>query len=260
MRADARRTRRWFRVVHKPWNHTESSACSACIFLHLRLSLSFATCGNGGRYVDALHKVAMFDGHNDAVQHLAEYRAGGRDFLVRSDDGHLDLPRAREGGMIGGLFAMFAKPERPPVGDLTKTATGTRCAWRSRSTRRMRAERIDAQLDALQSRGGARRGADPLGNDGGRDRGGAARRRLRDRAAHGGRRGDRCRSGESRSAVCGGIALARSGVESPEHLRAWCAVCISAVAGHRARTYRRGQGVGARVQSARDHDRCVAFQ
>ena len=58
-------------------------------------------------------KVAIFDGHNDAVQQLAEYREGGRDFLVRSQEGHLDLPRAQEGGMIGGLFALFAKAERP---------------------------------------------------------------------------------------------------------------------------------------------------
>jgi len=43
-------------------------------------------------------KVAIFDGHNDAVQQLAEYREGGRDFLVRSQEGHLDLPRAQEGG------------------------------------------------------------------------------------------------------------------------------------------------------------------
>ena len=44
------------------------------------------------------------DGHNDVVQHLAEYREGGRDFLLHSEDGHLDLPRANQGGMIGGLF------------------------------------------------------------------------------------------------------------------------------------------------------------
>jgi membrane dipeptidase len=56
-------------------------------------------------------EITLFDGHNDAVQFIAEYRAGGRDFLERSDDGHLDLVRAREGGLIGGMFAMFAKPE-----------------------------------------------------------------------------------------------------------------------------------------------------
>jgi microsomal dipeptidase-like Zn-dependent dipeptidase len=72
-------------------------------------------------------KVAIFDGHNDVVQHLAEYGEGGRDFLVRSEDGHLDLPRAQEGGMVGGLFALFAlfaKPERPPKNDFTRTAHG----------------------------------------------------------------------------------------------------------------------------------------
>src|SRR5215472_4138229 len=74
--------------------------------------------------VDARPKVAIFDGHNDAVQHIAEYREGGRDFLARSEDGHLDLPRAREGGMVGGLFAMFAKPERPPQDDFTRTTDG----------------------------------------------------------------------------------------------------------------------------------------
>jgi membrane dipeptidase len=66
-----------------------------------------------------IDKVAIFDGHNDAVQHIFEYRGGGRDFLARSDSGHLDLPRAEEGGLVGGLFAMFAKPEHPPEGDFT---------------------------------------------------------------------------------------------------------------------------------------------
>jgi membrane dipeptidase len=36
--------------------------------------------------VDTHRKVAIFDGHNDVVQHIAEYREGGRDFLARSDD------------------------------------------------------------------------------------------------------------------------------------------------------------------------------
>ena len=66
----------------------------------------------GGSDVEESARIEIFDGHNDAVQHIAEYRRGGRDFLTRSDDGHLDLPRAREGGLVGGLFAMFAKPER----------------------------------------------------------------------------------------------------------------------------------------------------
>ena len=34
-------------------------------------------------------------------------RGQGRDFFVRSEIGHLDLPRAREGGIVGGFAAVF---------------------------------------------------------------------------------------------------------------------------------------------------------
>ena len=52
----------------------------------------------------------IFDGHNDCVQRLLEYRPDGIDFLARSAEGHLDLPRALDGGLAGGLFAMMAHP------------------------------------------------------------------------------------------------------------------------------------------------------
>jgi len=65
----------------------------------------------------------IFDGHNDTVQRLREYRPDGIDFLVRSADGHLDLPRALDGGLAGGLFAMMVHPEHPPKDDLTVTKT-----------------------------------------------------------------------------------------------------------------------------------------
>lgn len=68
--------------------------------------------------------IPVFDGHNDAVQTLLEHRPGGRDFLRRSEAGHLDLPRAREGGMFGGLFALMAHPAEPPRDDLTLTPNG----------------------------------------------------------------------------------------------------------------------------------------
>ena len=68
--------------------------------------------------------IAIFDGHNDSVQRLQEYRPDGMDFLARSAEGHLDLPRALDGGLAGGLFAMMARPERLPVDDLTITRTG----------------------------------------------------------------------------------------------------------------------------------------
>ncbi|MGF6309349.1 membrane dipeptidase [Bradyrhizobium sp. i1.8.4] len=96
-------------------------------------------------------KVAIFDGHNDAVQHLAEYREGGRDFLVRSEDGHLDLPRAQQGGMVGGLFAMFAKAERPRQGDFTRTADGYEVRLADPVDAAYARRTIDAQLSALEN-------------------------------------------------------------------------------------------------------------
>jgi len=52
--------------------------------------------------------IPVFDGHSDT---LTKIRHGGpdaqRSFLERSELGHLDLPRAREGGLVGGFFAVF---------------------------------------------------------------------------------------------------------------------------------------------------------
>jgi membrane dipeptidase len=50
--------------------------------------------------------IEIFDGHNDSVQRIKEYSPNGVDFLERSTVGHLDLPRAEEGSMVGGLFAI----------------------------------------------------------------------------------------------------------------------------------------------------------
>lgn len=50
----------------------------------------------------------VFDGHNDTLLNLHLPRRGkGRGFFERSDKGHVDLPRALEGGFGGGFFACF---------------------------------------------------------------------------------------------------------------------------------------------------------
>ena len=100
--------------------------------------------------VQETHKVAIFDGHNDVVQELAEYREGGRDFLARAEEGHLDLPRAEEGGMVGGLFALFAKPEHPPEGDFRRTADGYEVRLAEPLDAAYARRCIHAQLSALQ--------------------------------------------------------------------------------------------------------------
>ena len=50
----------------------------------------------------------VFDGHNDAL-----LRSGPDAFIGGRPDGHLDLPRARAGGLAGGIFAVFT----PSPGD-----------------------------------------------------------------------------------------------------------------------------------------------
>lgn len=65
----------------------------------------------------------IFDGHNDTILSMVKT---GRSFFDRSEDGHIDLPRAREGGLGGGFFAMYirdpVKTERPNAGGLSPEA------------------------------------------------------------------------------------------------------------------------------------------
>lgn len=52
----------------------------------------------------------VFDGHNDTLLDLYLSKPGsGRSFLIQSERGHLDLPRARKGGFGGGFFAIFPR-------------------------------------------------------------------------------------------------------------------------------------------------------
>ncbi|HEX6489834.1 MAG TPA: dipeptidase [Gaiellaceae bacterium] len=55
--------------------------------------------------------VPFIDGHNDVLLDLHLAGAGGAPFLSGRAEGHLDLKRAREGGLAAGLFALFVRPE-----------------------------------------------------------------------------------------------------------------------------------------------------
>jgi membrane dipeptidase len=46
----------------------------------------------------------IFDGHNDTLLNLIDT---GRDYYERSEIGHIDDVRAKEGGLVGGFFACF---------------------------------------------------------------------------------------------------------------------------------------------------------
>jgi membrane dipeptidase len=56
--------------------------------------------------------IPVFDGHNDALLRLFKRGQGPQGFLERAEGGHLDLPRARAGGLAGGLFAVFVPSPR----------------------------------------------------------------------------------------------------------------------------------------------------
>ena len=102
----------------------------------------------------------VFDGHNDVL--LAE-----RSFAERSEDGHLDLARARAGGFAGGFFAIFTPhpdgfepgaergpdtPPEPPVSHAhalatTLTGMGRLLALEAAGALRVVREPGDLELD-----------------------------------------------------------------------------------------------------------------
>ncbi len=65
----------------------------------------------------------VIDGHNDVLLRLWE--ADGHaapDFFARGSIGHLDLPRAKEGGLGAGFFAVFAPDPTEPIDSVISSA------------------------------------------------------------------------------------------------------------------------------------------
>jgi membrane dipeptidase len=56
--------------------------------------------------------IPVFDGHNDTLLRLLLDPA--RPFATRAEEGHIDAVRAAEGGLVGGLFALFTPGDAPP--------------------------------------------------------------------------------------------------------------------------------------------------
>jgi membrane dipeptidase len=61
--------------------------------------------------VRAVQPVRFIDGHNDTLLDLWSGGTGIGPFLDGRSDGHIDLRRARAGGLAAGVFAMFVPPE-----------------------------------------------------------------------------------------------------------------------------------------------------
>ena len=72
----------------------------------------------------------IFDGHNDTLTHIYRPERGqGRSFYERSDSGQLDLPRARIGGLGGGVCAIFTPApagaaDGDPFENMTRSSEG----------------------------------------------------------------------------------------------------------------------------------------
>jgi membrane dipeptidase len=61
-----------------------------------------------------LNTLPILDGHNDTLLRLYSAEKGKqRSFFEESDQGHLDLPRARRGSFAGGFFAIFPPAPKP---------------------------------------------------------------------------------------------------------------------------------------------------
>lgn len=76
-----------------------------------------------GERARAIHREAfVFDGHNDLAGPLAR----GESLADRDGRGHMDLRRMREGGLDGGIFALFVDPD-PALGEpVSRTLDGLR--------------------------------------------------------------------------------------------------------------------------------------
>lgn len=69
--------------------------------------------------------IPFFDGHNDTLLRLLEKlrreRVGA--FVNGTEEGHIDLPRAKAGGMVGGFFAMFPPPVTAKLANVAAAPT-----------------------------------------------------------------------------------------------------------------------------------------
>jgi membrane dipeptidase len=61
-----------------------------------------------GAIMASITNLPVFDGHNDVLLSIYLPKSGQKlSFFNRNDQGHIDWPRLREGGLAGGFFAVF---------------------------------------------------------------------------------------------------------------------------------------------------------
>jgi membrane dipeptidase len=93
--------------------------------------------------------IPIFDGHNDTILNMKET---GRSFFEESTEGHIDLPRAKSGGLACGFFAVWV-PD-PGVDIDIDDPDATVAAYNDVASMPPQMETSHAQNYALASLGG----------------------------------------------------------------------------------------------------------
>jgi membrane dipeptidase len=99
----------------------------------------------------------IFDGHNDSLGRLQQMDVAPERFLAGLPDRAIDLPRARAGGLTGGMFAIFAASEmdgdhgvpidHEAAATFTLAAVGRAHALAAASDGAVRVARSTAEID-----------------------------------------------------------------------------------------------------------------
>lgn len=71
--------------------------------------------------------IPFFDGHNDTLLRLLDHERTDKIamFTAGTEDGHIDLPRARAAGMAGGFFAMFPPQLKSTLAGVAASPVGS---------------------------------------------------------------------------------------------------------------------------------------
>ncbi len=68
--------------------------------------------------------IPFFDGHNDFLLRLMLHEGSREEMWLKGSKGHLDLPRMKQAGFAGGLFAIFVPPAKRPPGAVPTAGDG----------------------------------------------------------------------------------------------------------------------------------------
>jgi membrane dipeptidase (peptidase family M19) len=206
-------------------------------------------------------RVPIFDGHNDGLLRLYRNAGGPQAFLDGEAKGHLDLPKALEGGFAGGLFAVFV-PTTGKAGSSTGDTSPSRSdAPTAPAVELGAAQSVVFSMVSLlfrierESQGRVRicRNVSDI------------RRCMRDGVLAPvlhieGAEAIDPNYRDSGGIVCRGASFSRSGLESSECVWAWRAIPLSVFARHRTGSDGPRQGANPAVQPVTDSDRPVAYQ